>query len=381
MIKKVLSLSVITALTFSASAQTAFTLRGKVKDTARNGEKITLSWFNGEKKMYKQAVVNNGQFVIEGTVKDPAKASLSLSPNKKDRELNPWKWSFKSEFFIEGGDITVDGFPSDKEVIKVPGKSQKDYLALQAKLAPFVKKEQKSYDDMIKAAIAKDSVNREKFKQLNDYTKVQMDSVELAFMKANPASHVSLDILREVVSAKSLAEEKEKMYALYSKLSAPLKETVVGKEMGEQIQKAFQLSAGKPAEDFVLNDTLGNPVRLSDFRGKYVLLDFWASWCIPCRYENPNVLKAYEHYKEKNFTVLSVSLEQPDDYKAWVAAIKKDGLTWPQVATLKQEEADQMRKLYAIQTIPMNYLIDPKGNIIAVHLRGEALEKKLAEIL
>jgi thiol-disulfide isomerase/thioredoxin len=112
-----------------------------------------------------------------------------------------------------------------------------------------------------------------------------------------------------------------------------------------------------------------------------VLLDFWASWCIPCRFENPTVIKAYDRFKHKNFTVLSVSLEKPGDRKAWVAAIIKDKLTWPQVATLTSEENSKVSKLYGIQAIPMNFLIDPQGKIVAVHLRGEALIKKLEEIL
>jgi peroxiredoxin len=378
-IKTLVAGSILTCASLSLSAQTAFQIKGNLKDTTRNGEKVTLSYFNGVKKLYTAAIIKDGAFTFEGTVIDPAKASLTIATSKEVRKANPWAFNEKREFFIEGGLVTLEGLPFAKAVIKAPGKSQKDLLALQTKLKPF--DESVSFNAMMHAIMARDSVAGNRYRVENNRCKQQIDSVEMAFLKANPASHVSLDLLHERVTAKALAEEKDMLAAQYNKLAAPLRKTVVGKQMGEQIETAFKLGPGKPSEDFVLNDTLGNPVRLSSFRGKYVLLDFWASWCIPCRFENPTVIKAYDRFKEKNFTVLSVSLEKPGDRKAWVAAIIKDRLTWPQVAALTSEEGDTMRKLYGIQSIPMNFLIDPQGKIVAVHLRGEALIKKLEEIL
>jgi thiol-disulfide isomerase/thioredoxin len=380
-VKSFVAGSLMACASLSLSAQTAFLVKGNVKDTTRNGEKVTLSYFNGVKKLYTAAIIKDGAFTFEGTVIDPAKASLTIATTKEMRKTNPWIMNEKCEFFIEGGEISVTGLPFAKAIIKAPGKSQKDWLTLQAKLKPFEEKEASSYLAMLNAISTRDTVAGNKFRAENDRCKKQVDSIEVAFLKANPASHVSLDLLHERVTAKALAEEKEILSTQYNKLAAPLKKTVVGKQMGEQIETAFKLGPGKPSEDFVLSDTLGNPVKLSSFKGKYVLLDFWASWCIPCPFENPTVIKAYDRFKDKNFTVLSVSLEQPGDRKAWVAAIIKDKLTWTQVATLTSEEGDTMRKLYGIQSIPMNYLIDPQGKIVAVHLRGEALIKKLEEIL
>ena len=132
------------------------------------------------------------------------------------------------------------------------------------------------------------------------------------------------------------------------------------------------------APDFTLPDTTGTPVSLSSFKGKYVLVDFWASWCGPCRQENPNVVRAYNQFKDKNFTILGVSLDK--NKNAWLEAIKNDGLTWNHVSDLKYWNSEAAA-LYDVQSIPYNVLIDPDGKIIAEDLRGGNLIKTLGSVL
>ena len=137
---------------------------------------------------------------------------------------------------------------------------------------------------------------------------------------------------------------------------------------------------GREAPDFGMPDVSGNEVKLSSFKGKYVLVDFWASWCAPCRQENPNLVKAYHQFKDKNFTVLGVSLDRPGQKDKWVKAINDDKLAWTNISDLQFWNSEVV-SLYGFNGIPFNVLVDPEGKVIAEGLRGESLVAKLGEVL
>lgn len=143
-------------------------------------------------------------------------------------------------------------------------------------------------------------------------------------------------------------------------------------------QQVGRIKPGQQAPDITMNDTQGKPFSLSQLRGKYVLVDFWASWCAPCRAENPNVVKAYNQYKDKNFTILGVSLDKEKD--SWLKAIQEDGLAWQQISDLKYWNSVAV-DLYHFDAIPYNVLVGPDGKVVADNLRGEALQNKLKELL
>ena len=203
----------------------------------------------------------------------------------------------------------------------------------------------------------------------------QRHAIFKKFIEENPNSYVSLMAL----GTYTYTAEYKDAALLFNVLSEKIKETVRGKRFAIKLQQLKAVQLGAVAPEFTAADTSGNMISLSSFRGNYVLIDFWASWCGPCRYENPNLVKAFKRYKNNKFTILGVSLDQQNGRARWLAAIAKDGLTWPQVSELKFWDS-AVAHLYGVDAIPQNFLLDPDGKIIAKHLRGDDLENKLEEL-
>lgn len=191
----------------------------------------------------------------------------------------------------------------------------------------------------------------------------------LRFAKENPTSYFSLLGIYEL-SVQNV--DVPAVQPLFDALSANLKSSAMGQNLAEKIAVASRLVIGAIAPEFEQENMNGDMVKLSDFRGKYLLVDFWASWCAPCRVENPNLVKAYEKYKGRNFEILGVSLDYPGKKENWIKAVEMDGLTWPQVSDLNGWN-NKVAKLYAITGVPQSFLIDPEGRIIARNLTGERL--------
>jgi peroxiredoxin len=200
---------------------------------------------------------------------------------------------------------------------------------------------------------------------------VKVDS----FIQKKNSSYISPFLL---VVVNQLSDDIFLLERRYNSLSPEVQQSMYGSYIREQINNGKVGAVGSEAMDFTQADTSGKPVSLSSFKGKYVLVDFWASWCKPCRMENPNVVAAYERFKAKNFTVLGVSLDRSRD--AWIQAIRDDKLFWSQVSDLKFWN-NSVAMQYRIQSIPQNFLIDPNGKIIGKNLRGVELDSRLCALL
>ena len=250
----------------------------------------------------------------------------------------------------------------------------------------------KGNKDSIDKAIVTGSPSNDQFIELNRIlnsqnqvilTNTSIETVSIgqvtskieALIKKHPGTPIAP---LAVLKLYQLSADAEKMEQLYNAFSPEAKASPISQYLAQQIAESKKNPLGMILPDFSQEDTSGKAVRLSSLKGKYVLVDFWASWCGPCRQENPNVVNAFNKYKNKNFTILGVSLDKAK--QAWLDAIKMDNLTWPHVSDLKGWQ-NSVAMQYQITGIPQNFLLDPTGKLIAKNLRGPALDEKLASIL
>ena len=378
--------AVLPAMAFAQTSDT-FTINGKLGTTGAPA-KVYLIYQLGANNVVDSANVANGSFSFTGSVLNPVNATLAVDykgiglakyVQQNYPDGGPSKTADDLNLFLEKGTITVSSKDSISKAQITGSPLNDDNRKLTLQLAVINKKAQALMAEAKAATPEQQKAPDFQSRLQARYKNIQAEQKAALknFITNNPNSYLSLLAINSVGGP---APDPSEIEPLYNGLSQSLKDTETGKNLKHGIDGLKVTAIGSIAPDFVQNDTNGAPVKLSSFRGKYVLLDFWASWCGPCRQENPNVVRNYNKYKAKNFTVLGVSLDKPEGKSAWLAAIKNDGLIWTQVSDLKFWN-NEAAALYQVSSIPQNYLIDPDGKIIAKNLRGEDLDAKLQELL
>lgn len=376
--KKIILLALVFA-TLTTQAQKQFTIQGKLDNLKLNVTKVYLNYSNNGTQVSDSAVVVDGKYSFTGKVDEPVMSRLRASYTDTASKIK-MAISFKRDIatlFIEGSKIKVTSTDSFANM-KVSGSAiHKAYLGLQDQLKDINARSEALNKEYTALYQKKDEEGMKKMEAAFDELSKETKKVYKAFVIANPKSPIALYAVKQFAGWDINPEEVDPLFA---SLSAETKALPSAVEFSEKIEIARKTGIGRFAMEFTQNDTSGNPVSLSSFKGKYLLVDFWASWCGPCRAENPNVVKAFNAYKDKGFHILGVSLDQPNAHDKWMKAIHDDKLTWTHVSDLKYWK-NAVAVQYGIQAIPQNLLLDKDGKIIAKNLRGEELAAKLEELL
>ncbi|MEY4331917.1 MAG: hypothetical protein RJA92_726 [Bacteroidota bacterium] len=354
------TVSFLFAFQFAIAAD--FTVTGKIKGLTNGSSATVKNVFNG--LSLATATISDGAFVLKGNVNEGMLLQLSFSAAPQ----------INIELFIGNENVAIEGDLAAPDQIKLTGsivhqtyeKFRQQFVPMKDKLNAIV--------PLIQAETAQTPKRDSLINLFNSYKQVLLNET-VGFINANPTSVISSFALYAVGPLFAGPQELE---SRFNALQPAAQKGYFSELIVKSLNDAKVGQVGSMATEFTQNDQNGKPIKLSSFRGKYVLIDFWASWCRPCRQENPNVVAAYNKYKAKNFTVLGVSLDQ--DKNNWIQAIAADKLTWTHVSDLKYW-SNEVAQLYHIQSIPANLLIDPTGRIIGKDLRGEELLQKLASIL
>lgn len=325
--------------------------------TGLKAETISFSYLSGDSSVTDSVVVVDGKFTWEANMPEPQKVYI----------LFPTRYF---PFFAEPGNIQITGNADSLHKLQVNGSSiQLEADNFEKSLADLRSQEDPLYQKWGKVSKEEQIALEKKIDDLRRQRKTRTNQ----YITAHPKSYFSLSL----VSDRATMGQYKDVKAAFDLLDPSMQQSTPGEMIAKRLDVLKRSAIGETVLNFTQADTEGKQISFSQFKGKYVLIDFWASWCGPCRAENPNVLAAYNKYKDKNFTVLGVSLDE--DGAKWKKAIADDGMPWTQVSDLKGWK-NEVSTYYGIQGIPSTLLVDPDGKIIAKDLRGVVLNEKLAEL-
>lgn len=373
--KKIVA-GIFALLPLAGFAQGSFTIKAKVGHLD-SPAKAYLNYLRADNTMGQDsAVLHNGVFTFKGIIDEPAQGRITLV-HKGERLYsvkNPDNMSVlvsQGVIIITTKDSLIHASMSGSKLTNDYAAEEKKKTALNNRLVKLIA----DYEATPKEQRQPKVYGKTYEETFNDNLTQNVEN-DFAYITTHPGSYLSVLALQRQMTSAPL----ERVLPAFEALHPALKQTTGGKAVAKKLTSRQSIAVGGIAPDFTQPDTAGHPVSLHSFRGKYVLVDFWASWCKPCRAENPNVVKAYNEYKDKNFTILGVSLDSPEAKDKWLNAIKTDQLPWTQVSELTGW-MNSVASTYSIHSIPQNVLVSPEGKVLAKNLRGEELHQKLAELI
>lgn len=310
------------------------------------------------------ALIEQGSFMFRGEKPEPEFVYITFSSSKG-----------RIGFFLENAKISLTGHADSLSKVKISGSALNDeYTAFKAEMEIFEQRQSELYQQYTDAQAKGDTSMTRLIEKMWDLLDNEQNMFIRQYISDHKASVISPFLVHQRLIYSINLRELDSLNSIFP---VEIQNTVYAKKLKNRAEILRKVEPGQPAPEISLDDTLGIARSLSALKGKYVLIDFWASWCGPCRAESPNLVKAYNQFRDKGFEIFGVSLDK--DRKKWIDAIKADKLTWWHVSDLKGWQCAPA-KTYGVNSIPHSVLIDPDGIIIAKGLRGDALDARLKEI-